>query len=275
MSMGILGFPKRPQPAVSVRAAASALALTKVTKHFKAGRDALAAISDVTLDIRPGELTALMGPSGSGKTTLLSIMGGILRPSSGRITLCGTDIGEMPEEERSSVRLAHVGFVFQSCNLFPTLTARQNIEIALELKGIGGRERRARAVRLLDQMELAEKSHSYPADLSGGQNQRVAIARALAGAPSVVLADEPTAALDSQNGRVIMTIFRNLAHEEQRAVVVVTHDSRVLDFADRVILIEDGRITSDAPTHLVMPPPASLSDRMVNAQRSIRWAVAP
>jgi len=275
MSLDILGLQKRAQAAVSVETGASTLSLTQVSKRFTEGRDAVAAISDVTLEIRPGALTALMGPSGSGKTTLLSIMGGIMRPSSGSVMLCGTEIGEMHEEERSGLRLAHVGFVFQNCNLFPTLSARQNIEIALELKGIRGRARRVQALELLDQMALAEKCHSYPADLSGGQKQRVAIARALAGAPSVLLADEPTAALDSQNGRAIMTIFRNLAHEGQRAVVVVTHDSRVVDFADRVIVIEDGRITRDAPKRPPMAPPASLVDRMVSSGRTNRLAVAP
>jgi putative ABC transport system ATP-binding protein len=251
------------------------VSLTNVTKRFTSGRDAFAALTDVTLDIRPGELTALVGPSGSGKTTILSIMGAIMRPSLGRVTLCGTDIEEMREEERSGLRLAHVGFVFQNCNLFPTLTARQNIEIALELKGVHGRTRRSEAQRLLDQMGLAEKCHSYPSDLSGGEKQRVAIARALTGAPSVVLADEPTAALDSHNGRAIMMIFRELAHQKQRAVVVVTHDSRVVDFADRVILIEDGRITSDALRHVVMPPAISLMDRMVGSASTTSRAVAP
>ncbi len=198
-----------------------------------------------------------------------------MRPSSGRVTLCGTDIEEMREEERSGLRLAHVGFIFQNCNLFPTLTARQNIEIALELKGVRGRKRRSDALQLLDQMGLAEKCHAYPCDLSGGQKQRVAIARALTGAPSVVLADEPTAALDSQNGRAIMMILRGLAHEKQRAVVVVTHDSRVVDFADRVITIEDGRITSDALKHVVMPYPASVTDRAVSSAGTSRRTMAP
>jgi putative ABC transport system ATP-binding protein len=274
VSVAILESPKRSRLAAPL-VVAPVVSLTKVTKRFTSGRDPFAALTDVTLDIRPGELTALVGPSGSGKTTLLSIMGGIMRPSSGRVTLCGTDIDEMHEEERSDLRLAHVGFVFQNCNLFPTLTARQNIEIALDLKGVRGGARRSEALRLLDQMELAAKGHSYPSDLSGGQKQRVAIARALTGAPSVVFADEPTASLDSQNGRVVMMIFRKLAHEKQRAVVVVTHDSRVIDFADRVILIEDGRITGEAPRQVVMAPLASLTDRIVSSAPATRRTAAP
>ena len=263
MSTAILQSPKRSRLArLAVR---SVVSLANVTKRFTSGRDTFAALTDVTLEIKPGELTALMGPSGSGKTTVLSIMGGIMRPSSGRVALCGTDIHQMEEEERSGLRLAHVGFVFQNCNLFPTLTASQNIEIALELKGVRGRARRAEALELLEQVELAPKRNSYPSDLSGGQKQRVAIARALTGSPSVVLADEPTAALDSQNGRAIMMVFHKLAHEKQCAIVVVTHDSRVFDFADRIVLIEDGRITRDSSTQVLMPVPPPRADRMVSS----------
>ena len=259
MMLGSLAPPQRseskaakpmPKPAVAVRA---------VTKTYEAGKGSLAALTDVSLEIRPGELTALVGPSGSGKTTLLSIMGGILRPTHGRVGVCGYNIGGMTEVERSRVRLIHVGFVFQSYNLFPALTARQNVEVALDLKGIHGQARRAQADRLLDQMELGDKANTYPAELSGGQKQRVSIARALAGAPGVILADEPTAALDSANGRRIVKLFHDLAHAHNRAVVLVTHDSRMLDFVDRIVLIEDGRIAGDgrsSPANAV-PPPAT------------------
>jgi len=237
------------------------LALDDLTKHFKTGTGVLAAVSNVSLEIAPGELTALMGPSGSGKTTLLEIMGAILRPTRGRVAICGREVGTLSEAERSAIRLAHVGFVFQSYNLFPTLTARQNVEIALDLRGIKGRARRIEAEDLLDQVELNDKANTYPADLSGGQKQRVAIARALAGSPSVILADEPTAALDSMSGRRITKLFRGLARTGQRSVVIVTHDSRIADFADRVLQMEDGRIVADQPRHRSVAPtsPARLT----------------
>ena len=252
-----------------------ALALEAVSKQYESGRNAVAAVSDVTLEIRPGELMALMGPSGSGKTTLLSIMGGILRPTSGRVIFCGADIGRMTEEDRSRVRLGHIGFVFQHYNLFPALTARENVEIALDLRGIMGRNRREQADELLEQMELRDKADVYPADLSGGQRQRVAIARALAGTPSIILADEPTAALDSQNGRVIMTILRALAHERQRAVVIVTHDNRIIDFVDRTVAIEDGRIKGDTVASAPVSSAAALSGEIIRPRRIKEWAVAP
>jgi putative ABC transport system ATP-binding protein len=240
-----------------------AVVLEDVSKHYSAGKGAVAAVSGVSLEIRPGDLTVLMGPSGSGKTTLLSLMGGILRPTRGRIVVCGEDLSTMPEIERSRVRLAHIGFVFQQYNLFPALTAQQNVEIALDLKGFKGRERRAQAQALLEQVELCDKADAYPADLSGGQKQRIAIARALAGAPTVLLADEPTAALDSVNGRRIIKLFRDLTGVAERAVVVVTHDSRIVEFADRVIRIEDGRIAADAPSDLAIGEPAALTAAII------------
>ncbi len=240
-----------------------ALVLTEVSKSYDSRNRALPAVSKVSLEVNAGSLTALMGPSGSGKTTLLSIMGGILRPSAGGVTLCGQEISAMSESERSAVRLAHVGFVFQSYNLFPTLTARQNIEIVLDLKGIGRSARRAQALQLLDHMELIDKADAYPGDLSGGQKQRVAIARALAGAPGLLLADEPTAALDSVNGRRIVKLFRDLARSENCAIVVVTHDSRIIEFADRVMTIEDGRIVADDRDHRPSPYPARLTSTMI------------
>jgi putative ABC transport system ATP-binding protein len=184
----------------------------------------------------------LMGPSGSGKTTLLSIIGCILRPTSGVVRILGREVSHLSERELPRVRREHVGFVFQGFNLFQALTASQNVELALHLKGISRWEARRRAAELLDHVGLAAKRSTYPADLSGGQKQRVAIARALAGEPSVILADEPTAALDWKSGLALMRLLRDLAHQRERAVVLVTHDSRIVAFADRIVRIEDGRI---------------------------------
>jgi putative ABC transport system ATP-binding protein len=275
--MSLVSFSRRPRVRLESDTPFTpvALSLEAVTKQYENARGAPAAVNDVSIEIKPGELMALMGPSGSGKTTLLSIMGGILRPSSGRVVFCGADIGQMTEEDRSRIRLAHIGFVFQQYNLFPTLTARQNVEIALDLRGISGRNRCEQADELLGQMELSDKANTYPADLSGGQKQRVAIARALAGMPSIILADEPTAALDSQNGRVIMAILRTLAHERQRAIVIVTHDSRILDFVDRTVLIEDGCIKSDFAGSLPEVAAAALTGEIIKSRRAKEWAVAP
>jgi len=184
----------------------------------------------------------LVGPSGSGKTTLLSIMGCILTATSGSVRVGGREVVGLREKELPALRLQHIGFVFQGFNLFPTLTARENVELMLDLKGVPAAAAKRRAHELLDQVGLGEKHGSFPADLSGGQKQRIAIARALAGDPEIILADEPTAALDSQTGRNVMEMMSELAHKRGRAVVIVTHDSRVLSFADRIVKIEDGAI---------------------------------
>jgi len=200
------------------------------------------------VDVRRGELVLLMGPSGSGKTTLLSILGCILRPSGGTITILGRDVTGMREHELPRVRLEHIGFVFQGFNLFPTLTAEANVALALDLKGVSRRDAQRRSAALLEQVGLGHKRDAYPADLSGGQKQRVAIARAIAGDPPIVLADEPTAALDVHSGHAVMELLRTLAHERDRAVVIVTHDSRMLGYADRIVHLEDGRIVdSESP----------------------------
>jgi putative ABC transport system ATP-binding protein len=217
----------------------------ELTKTYAQGEAAMRALDNATLDVRRGELMLLVGPSGSGKTTLLSILGCILRPSSGTLRVMGKDVTRMRERDLPAIRRERIGFVFQAFNLFPTLTAAQNVALALDLRGITGRTARSRATSLLEQVGLGDKRDAHPADLSGGQKQRVAIARALAGDPPVILADEPTAALDSHSGRAVMEVLTRLAHERERAVVIVTHDSRMLGFADRMIRMEDGRIVSD------------------------------
>ena len=243
-----------PAEASENGARATVLALRDVSKSYEVGDRAFAAVNRVSLDIAGGRLTALMGPSGSGKTTLLSIMGGILRPSEGTVAICGQDISRMDENERCAVRLAHVGFVFQSYNLFPTLTAQQNIEIVLDLKGVGRAERRAQALRLLEHMELADKAESYPADLSGGQKQRVAIARAIAGAPKLLLADEPTAALDPRHQLVVMELLRNAARSGN-AILAIMHDlTLAARYAERVLVMHEGRIVAEGPPAEALAP---------------------
>jgi putative ABC transport system ATP-binding protein len=221
------------QPAIAVR---------ELTKTFESGEAAVQALRGVDLDVARGEVVLLMGPSGSGKTTLLSIMGCILRPTSGSVRITGREVTQLREKDLPRVRLDHIGFIFQGFNLFPTLTAGENVELALDLKGIRGRAAKLRAGELLEQVSLSEKYDTFPSDLSCGQKQRVAIARALAGEPDIILADEPTAALDSHSGRVVIEMLRNLARQQGRAVAIVTHDNRTLPFGDRILHIEDGKI---------------------------------
>lgn len=257
MMLRALQFPAQATVPVS-RAGSPTVALEDVSKHYESGGRLFAAVSGISLDIWPGELTVVIGPSGSGKTTLLSLMGGILRPTQGRVVIGSEDISALPELERSRIRLANVGFVFQHYNLFPALTAQQNVEIALDLKGIKLPDRCTQARDLLGQVGLDDKAEAHPADLSGGQKQRVAIARALAGNPSILLADEPTAALDFASGRRIIELFHDLTAKQERAVVVVTHDSRIVEFADRIIRIEDGRIAADGSADRVVGKPAAV-----------------
>ena len=216
--------------------------LRGVSKVYGEGAAAVRALADVDLAVCPGDMLMLCGPSGSGKTTLLSIMGGILRASRGSVLVRGEDITKLREAELPRVRLGNFGFMFQGFNLFPALTARENVEVALTLRGRSKRRARVEAAELLGRVGLAQKAAAYPADLSGGQKQRVAIARALAGDPPVLLADEPTAALDAASGQNVMEILRRLAEERERAVVIVTHDSRVLHYGTRMVEIADGRI---------------------------------
>lgn len=216
-----------------------------LSKLYREGATELRALQEVDLEVRAGELTLLMGPSGSGKTTLLSILGCILRASAGKLEVLGEEVTSLPEKEFPRIRREAIGFVFQGFNLFPTLTAAENVTLALDLRGIPGPSARKRGEELLAQVGLAQKAKSFPADLSGGQKQRVAIARALAGDPPILLADEPTAALDWTSGRAVIELLQRLARVHGRAVVMVTHDPRVLSFGDRIIHLEDGRIVRE------------------------------
>jgi len=221
----------------------AAVSVKNLTKVYASGEAAVRAVNGVNLDIHGGQVTMLMGPSGSGKTTLLSIMGCILRATSGSVRIRGEEVSHLKERQLPSIRLAHIGFIFQGFNLFPALTAGENVEYIGSLKGLHKAEARRRTESLFEQVGLAEKYNAFPEDLSGGQKQRVAIARALAGDPEIILADEPTAALDSQSGRTVIEMLAALAHDRGRAVVIVTHDNRIVEFADRIINIEDGKVT--------------------------------
>jgi putative ABC transport system ATP-binding protein len=213
-----------------------------LTKIYGSGNTEVVAMRDVSMRVSRGEVAALLGPSGAGKSTLLTAVGLINPPTSGRISIGGKPVMEGPRSftNLTSFRLKHLGFVFQKSNLIPFLTALENVLIALELNDGGRRAARKRATELLEYLGVADRAENYPSMLSGGQQQRVAVARALANNPSVILADEPTAALDSHLGRQVMDLFRKVAHEQGAAVIVVTHDHRALDVFDTIYEMEDG-----------------------------------
>jgi len=223
--------------------ATAAITVSGVSKVYGEGPTAVRALDDVSLSVARGEVLLMMGPSGSGKTTLLSIMGAILGASSGSVRINGEEIVNRPQRDLPRIRLEHIGFVFQGFNLFPALTALENVALALDIRGERGSTAERLATAALASVGLAHKAGAYPSDLSGGQKQRVAIARALVGDPAIVLADEPTAALDSQSGRAVLELVRQLARQRNRAVVLVTHDHRATEYADRIVEIADGRIT--------------------------------
>ena len=218
------------------------LAVRDVTKLFDEGRQRVHVLRGITMDVAAGELVALEGPSGSGKTTLLSIMGCILTPTSGELLVAGRAVRSRDEATLREVRRQSIGFVFQQYNLFPALSALENVEYSLNVRGTGGRAAHAEAKRVLARVGVEDRLDFLPRDLSGGQKQRVAIARALAGSPPVLLADEPTANLDTATGGQILDLFQELAKREGRGVLVVTHDPKVRRVADRVVGIRDGRL---------------------------------
>lgn len=220
---------------------------------FRTGGQSFQALSDIDLEVQQGDIQLLMGPSGSGKTTLLSILGGILTPTMGKVCLLGQDLTRLSRSQLSKFRLQHIGFVFQEFNLLPSLTAFENVELLLKLKSSSKQGLRQKTLSLLEQVGLVDRADALPRDLSGGQKQRIAIARALTGDPKIIMADEPTAALDSQNGHAIIALLRRLAKEGDRTVVMVTHDPRILDVADQVAYLEDG---------ILNPAPPSGMDRL-------------
>jgi putative ABC transport system ATP-binding protein len=213
-------------------------------KVYGTGETAVAALVDASLEIHAGEVTLIEGPSGSGKTTLISILGLLLTPSSGEVWIEGKNVAGLGERALPGLRARNFGFVFQGFNLFPALTALENVAIAIQMKDPRVKDPRAEARRLLELVDLGPRAHHLPADLSGGQKQRVAIARALGGNPPIIVGDEPTAALDTKTALSVMELLRELATTHGRAVVVVTHDPRLERFADRVVHVEDGRIST-------------------------------
>ena len=220
--------------------------------HFTYGQGAVAvhALDGVSINVRQGEVLLILGPSGSGKTTLLQILGALISPTSGSVAVNGQSIGILSPKARRRLRLEFFGFVFQAHHLIPTLTAWENVAVALDLKGIRGRPAEERSRALLHELGLGSRAEAFPSQLSGGQRQRVAVARACALDPPIILADEPTASLDTASGRQVIELLRDLADRQGRAVALVSHDTRWQAAADRTVSIEDGRIASQSITSL-------------------------
>jgi putative ABC transport system ATP-binding protein len=226
-------------------ASTAAIAAKEVDMVVSSGQQRLHILKGINLDIPKGDIQLLMGPSGSGKTTLLSILAGLLTPTTGGVFLLGEEITRMSRKKLASFRREHIGFIFQDSNLFPAMTALENVETALNIRGIWGKRARLRAEEMLEHVGIGDKAKEIPRKLSGGQKQRVAIARALVSHPQLIMADEPTAALDAQSGHNVMALLRKLAKEEGCTVLMVTHDPRIVDIADRIAHLEDGVIKKD------------------------------
>jgi len=216
--------------------------LNKISRQYRSGQIKVDALKGINLTVEKGDFVSIMGPSGSGKSTLLNIIGCLDKPSTGTYILAGRRVEKLADNRLADIRNRFMGFVFQSFNLLPQLDAQANVELPLIYRGVGGRERRRRAVKALESVGLAERLHHKPAQLSGGEQQRVAIARALVGEPEVILADEPTGALDSHSGRSIMAIFQRLNREEGITIVQVTHEEYIARNGVRIIYLLDGAV---------------------------------
>jgi putative ABC transport system ATP-binding protein len=216
------------------------LDLEGVCKYYRTPGETVVALQDVSLIVSPGEVVAVMGPSGSGKSTLLLLIGALLRPDAGSIRFRGRELGSMSERDSARYRRCDVGFVSQDYNLFPGMSAADNVALPLRMNRVGWRESHEQASALLDRMQLAHRASFLPSRLSGGERQRVAVARALAGKPSLVLADEPTGNLDTARGEEVLSALRELARSQDTAVILVTHDAHATDYADRVCDLKDG-----------------------------------
>jgi putative ABC transport system ATP-binding protein len=218
---------------------------TDVKKTYQQGQVEVRALNGVTLSIGKGSFVALAGPSGSGKTTLLNLIGGLDEPNSGRIVVDGNDYEKMSQSELATLRLHNIGFVFQAYNLIPVLSALENVEYVMLLQAVPANERRKRAAAILDEVGLESMHDRRPAELSGGQQQRVAVARAIVSDPAIVLADEPTANLDSKTGEGLLKMMREMNEKKNVTFIFSTHDKMVMDYARRLIIIKDGRLVDD------------------------------
>lgn len=223
----------------------SLIKATNITKVYHKTAVPVNAVNDITLDFQEGEFTAIVGPSGCGKTTLLNILGGLDHPTTGKVEIGGTDITSMKDSELIDFRLKNIGFVFQSYNLIPVLTAEENVEFIMLLQKKNKKERHARALELLEKMSMQDKAGNKPGELSGGQQQRVAVARALASRPRFILADEPTANLDSASTDNLLDLMARINKEQKATFIFSTHDQRVMDKAKRLIRLVDGKVVSD------------------------------
>lgn len=235
--------------------AAPLVQIERLSKTFGEGETAVRALADIDLSVAAGEVVGLKGPSGSGKSTLLNIVACILEPSGGRLLLSGETVwdGRYRKADLRRLRREHIGFIFQFHNLLPFLNAIDNVALAMTVAGVEASTARSRARELLDYLQVGKRATAMPARLSGGEAQRVAIARALANRPQVILADEPTAALDSERARVVMDLLRQVAREQQAAILVVTHDEKIFDRFDRMVSLRDGRIEGVGQTEARAP----------------------
>lgn len=224
----------------------STLDLQGVSKVYGSGETQVMAVDNVTMQVAKGDVVLIMGPSGSGKTTLLSIAGALLRPTSGSVKIAGQEVTAMSESRLPRLRLETIGFIFQSFNLLSALNSLENVQVVLDFAGVPTRKSRKVAGDLLGNLGLGQRLRHYPSQLSGGEKQRVAIARALANDPGLIFADEPTANLDSKTGHVVVELLHKISKEQGKSVVIVSHDMRIMDIADRVLQLEDGRLREGA-----------------------------
>lgn len=260
------------QPGATGRASndRTALQVEAVTKRYGSGDTSVTAVKEVSLSVEPGEVVLIMGPSGSGKTTLLMMLGALLRPSEGEIQLGGETISALAEGRLPDIRLRKFGFVFQDFNLLSALTVLENVAIVAQLAGLSARGARQKAARILTELDLSHRLHFLPEKLSGGEKQRVAIARSLVNDPALILADEPTANLDSKIGQEVMRMMRRIAKVHARSVIIVSHDPRIKEIADRVLWLEDGQFID--MVQMVTDPRCGMSIEGERAAASAKFA---